>query len=266
MTRRIFGCALVLGICCATPRTAIAATAAYHHIHLTVPNGNEGAQWYIRNMGCQAAPNRPKEAPGAQCGTTLFLFFSRQPTGPSEGSGANHIGFSFANLEAKVKALEGAGVKVTSPVREITGLFKIAFIEDPWGTRIELVEDSEYPGFHHVHLSSLDPEKTLAWYHNIFGGERTKMKGQFDAILYGKVWLLAGRAKEPVAATEGRAIDHLGFSFPDLDAAAAEIRQKGVSFQTEPRTLPKPSPSHAKISFIIGPDNVRMEVVEPPKP
>lgn len=99
------------GICCAAPRTAVAATAAYHHIHLTVPNGNEGARWYIRNMGCQAAPNRPKEAPGAQCGTTLFLFFSRQPTGPSEGSGANHIGFSFANLEAKVKALEGAGVK-----------------------------------------------------------------------------------------------------------------------------------------------------------
>jgi hypothetical protein len=92
------------------------------------------------------------------------------------------------------------------------------------------------------------------------------MKGQFDAILYGKVWLLAGRAKEPVAATEGRAIDHLGFSFPDLDAAAAEIRQKGVSFQTEPRALTNPSPSHAKISFIIGPDNVRMEVVEPPKP
>jgi hypothetical protein len=102
-----------------------------------------------------------------------------------------------------------------------------------------------------VHLSSLDPEKTLAWYHNIFGGERTKMKGQFDAIVCGKVWLLAGRAKEPVAATEGRAIDHLGFSFPDLDAAAAEIRQKGVSFQTEPRALTNPSPSHAKISFII---------------
>jgi catechol 2,3-dioxygenase-like lactoylglutathione lyase family enzyme len=131
--------------------------------------------------------------------------------------------------------------------------------------RIELVEDHDYPGFHHVHLSSMEPEKTLAWYQNVFGGERTKMKGRLDAVLYGKVWLLAGRAKEPVAATEGRAIDHLGFSFPDLDAAAAEIKQKGVAFQTEPRALTPPSPSAAKISFITGPDAVRIEVVEPPK-
>ncbi len=255
-------CALVLGICSAAPRTAAAAGAAYHHVHLTAPNGEEGAQWYIKNMGCQAIPNR---ANAANCGTAILLFAVGTPTGPSAGTGVNHIGFSFANIETKLTSLEAAGVKITQPMREVQGLFKLAYVEDPWGTRIEIVEHPEYPGFHHVHLNSVDPPKTLAWYQNIFGGEMTKMKGRIDAVLYDKVWLLVGASKEPLTPSNGHAIDHIGFSFPNLDTAAAEIKQKGVAFQTEPRPLTPPSPSAVKISFITGPDSVRIEVVEPPK-
>jgi len=252
---------LALGALVGAPGEAAAETALYHHVHLMVPNGEEGAQWYIKNMECQAVPNRKN---AARCGTALFLFFVATPAGPSTGTGANHIGFSFTDVEAKTKALEAAGVRVTSPVRDVPGLFKLSFVEDPWGTRIELVEHPEYPGFHHVHLASTDPAKTLAWYQNIFGGEVTKLKDKIDAVLYGKAWLLAVAAKEPLVATQGRAIDHLGFSFANLDAAAAEIKQKGVAFQTEPRALVPPSPSATKVSFIIGPDSVRVEVVEPP--
>jgi lactoylglutathione lyase len=253
--------ALVAGaFCLAAP--ASAANAAYHHMHLTAPSAAEATAWYVKNMECVPAPNRPN---AALCGTTVFIFFERAPKAPSVGSGANHIGFSFNNLDAKVKSLEAAGVKMTQPVREAQGLFKYAFAEDPWGTRIELVEHPEYLGFHHVHLSSLDAAKTLAWYQNVFGGERARMKDRLDAVLYGKVWLLVSPSKEPLAPTDGRAIDHLGFSFPDLDAAAAEIKQKGVTFQTEPRALNPPTPSSVKVSFITGPDGVRIEVVEPPK-
>src|SRR5262245_10030503 len=230
-------------------------------MHLTAPKAEEGAEWYIKHMECQPVPGRPERA---KCGTTWFLFAAGTPSGPSVGSGVNHIGFSFRNVEAKLKALEAAGVKSEGPVRDVPNLFKIAFVYDPWGTRIELVEHPEYPGFHHVHLSSADPAKTLAWYKSIFGGEATKMKGRLDAMLDGKVWLLAVAAKDPLAATQGRAIDHLGFSFPNLEAAAAEIKGKGVAFQSEPRALTPPSPSAAKVSFIIGPDNVRIEAVEPP--
>jgi predicted enzyme related to lactoylglutathione lyase len=231
-------------------------------MHLTASSAAEGSDWYIKHMDCKPAPNRPG---AAQCGTTVFIFFVGTPKGPSVGSGVNHIGFSFTNLDAKVKSLEAAGVKVTTPVREIPGLFKIAFVEDPWGTRIELVEHPEYLGFHHIHLSSVDSAKTLAWYQNVFGGQNARMKDRLDGLLYGTVWLLVSPSKEPLAATDGRAVDHLGFSFPDLDAAAVDIKKKGVAFQTEPRALKPPTPSSVKISFITGPDNVRIEVVEPPK-
>jgi hypothetical protein len=41
------------------------------------------------------------------------------------------------------------------------------------------------------------------------------------------------------------------------------MKQKGVQFQQEPH--PITSPSSAKISFVAGPDSVRIEVVEPVK-
>jgi catechol 2,3-dioxygenase-like lactoylglutathione lyase family enzyme len=246
----------------AAPRAAAAADAAYHHMHLTATTPEEGAQWYIKNMECQAVTGRPERA---MCGTTWFLFAAGTPSGPSVGSGVNHIGFSFNNLEAKLKALEAAGAKAEGPVRDVPNLFKLAFVSDPWGTRIELVEHPEYLGFHHIHLSSMEPAKTLAWYNSTFGGKVTKMKDRLDAVLYGTVWLLAIPSKEPLAATQKRSIDHLGFAFPDLEVAAKEIKAKGVTFDTEPRALTPPSPSSVKISFVMGPDTVRIEVVEPPK-
>ena len=41
--------------------------------------------------------------------------------------------------------------------------FKLAFIEDPWGTRIEVVQDPQKLGFHHLHVRR-QPPATLAWY------------------------------------------------------------------------------------------------------
>ena len=175
----------------------------------------------------------------------------------------NHIGFSFGDLEAKAASLEASGISLEGDgVRDIPNLFKIAFLTDPWGTRIELVEHDGFDGFHHVHLSSPNPSETLAWYQEMFGGEPTRMQDMLDAVLYGgEVWLLVSEAREDVAPTQGRAIDHLGFSFPNLDSAVAELKQKGVEFTVEPREID--SLTSRKISFVAGPDDVRIEVVEP---
>ena len=129
-------------------------------------------------------------------------------------------------------------------VREAPGLFKYAFIFDPWGTRIELVEDSDYLGFHHIHLSSTDPDETLAWYQSVLGGERDSLRGQLDGLRYGDVWLLAMEHEEGIpATTEGRAIDHIGFVVDDLGNAANEMRSAGAEFQQDP-TVPELSLIH----------------------
>ena len=168
---------------------SLAGAADYHHVHLTASNIEEAAQWYITHMGCQALSFRND---ACRFGATQVNFLAREPTGGSQGSGLDHFGISFPDLAAKMDELEAAGIAVTMPLRDIPGLFKVGFVEDPWGTRIEVVEDPEYLGFHHVHLSSADPDAALQWYQEVFGGERRSLKGQLNGVLSGISILPAG--------------------------------------------------------------------------
>jgi catechol 2,3-dioxygenase-like lactoylglutathione lyase family enzyme len=247
----------------ATPAPARAADADYHHIHLTAPIPEDAAQWYIKHMGCEVMAGR-KDA--ARCGTVQLLFYRRAPKGGTEGTGMHHIGFSFLNLAEKMKELEAGGVKIVTPMRE--GRLKTGFVEDPWGTRIEVVEDAESLGLYHVHLHTADPEGTLKWYQSAFGGQLLKRKRTgVDGLLYGTFWVLATKpaAHElPLQPTDGRAVDHLGFSFANLDASVVELKGKGVKFRNDVRTVTNAIGETLKVAFIIGPDDVTIELVQPP--
>jgi hypothetical protein len=52
--------------------------------------------------------------------------------------------------------------------------------------------------------------------------------------------------------------DHIGLLVDDLDATAAELKRRGVQFQMEPSEF-RPG---LRISFILGPDQVRIELLE----
>jgi lactoylglutathione lyase len=198
-------------------------------------------------------------------GDVQLTFFEREPSGGSVGTGVDHIGVSFEDLEARMAGWREAGVTILSDVRAIDGLFKLAFLEDPWGTKIEVVEDHEDLGFHHVHLMTPDPEATLTWYREMFGGEADRMKGRLDGVRFGRVWLLASRLRGgDVAPTRGRAIDHLGWDYADLDAAAADMEGRGAEFSMQPRPYTNPLGIEMRISFLTGPDDVLIEVVQRP--
>ena len=77
------------------------------------------------------------------------------------GGVIDHLGFSFADLSAKLAEVEGAGATVTAPRRDVEGLFPLSFIVDPWGVRLELIEDQQHLGSHHVHLRDPEPSETL---------------------------------------------------------------------------------------------------------
>src|SRR5262249_7376096 len=156
--------------------------------------------------------------------TTIFAFMTNASKGGSRGTGVDHLAFSVPDAAAKIKALESAGVKVVQSVRSAGGPFPSGFVEDPWGTEIEVLQDARYPGFHHIHLASADPDAALNWYRNAFGGDRRPLAGQWQGLLFGNVWLLASRPRgDALAPTEGRAIDHLSWEAKDLDAEAAAM-------------------------------------------
>jgi hypothetical protein len=53
----------------------------------------------------------------------------------------DHIGFEVKDLEDFRRTLEANGVKLDSPYRKVPQVGSaVAFLTDPWGTRIELTE------------------------------------------------------------------------------------------------------------------------------
>jgi catechol 2,3-dioxygenase-like lactoylglutathione lyase family enzyme len=240
-------------------------TFPYDHIHLNVPDPASAANWYEKYFGARRLTEGPNRL---MFGTTRFLFQQKADAKPSSGSAIDHLGFSFADVDAKVKELQAAGIKIVTPPRDLPGLFKIAFVEDPWGTRIEIVEDPELLGLHHIHLRGPNPDEMFAWLLAKFGGQRDKLKGRIDGVKYSaagfrSVWILAQKGEaEP---SEGRAVDHIGFrSAVTLTKTIGELRGEGVTVLTEPSPLALPGGPSINFAYVAGPAGVKIEIVERP--
>jgi lactoylglutathione lyase len=248
-----------LAVAAAVP--AVAQTAKImpivDHIHLNVPDQAKGVEWYQKFFGGQTLSEAPDRL---MYGDTRLIFLKNDKGQPSTGSALDHIGFSVSDLDAKMKELEAAGVKIVNPVRDVPGLFKLAFVDDPWGTRIEVVQDSEKLGFHHIHLRAPDPAATLAWYKEKFGGESAKLKDRIDGIKYTGVWVLAQRGE--ATPSEGRAIDHIGWRTDDLKAKTAELKAQNVKFTAEPRPLTLASGAVVNFAYVEGPAAAKIELVQ----
>ena len=266
-TRHVLALAGVLAALVAMPATA--QEAGFHHIHITASSPTEGVRWYVRHLDCEPVADRPDTA---DCGTAELTFMVQPTLGSTQGTGVNHISFSYPDLAAKMAELEAVGVRGSgvrlqrfpdgSTWRDVPGLYKLGYIFDPWGTRIQMVEDPDTLGFHHVQLSAEDPDATLAWYRDVLGGEPASLRGQIDALRFDDVWVLVSAHEQGVpASTVGRAIDHIAFVVDDLDAAATGMAELDVVFEQEP-SVPANARTQVQRAFLVAPDGVRLEVVE----
>ncbi len=114
-----------------------------HHVHFFGQQQAEMQAWYAKVFGAAAQPANPNQVfVTAQLpGVTLSFSPSQTPTAATTGRALDHIGFEVKNLEAFTKKLEADGIPLTVSYRTIPALnIAIAFIQDPWGTNIELTE------------------------------------------------------------------------------------------------------------------------------
>ena len=124
--------ASILGLLAAGAIVAVHAAAQapilpiLDHIHVNVPDQAKAVEWYQKHMGGQPTTEAPDRL---MLGDTRLIFLRNDKGLPSTGSALDHLGFSFADLDAKMKELEAAGIKVTAPVRDVPGLFKLGFVE-----------------------------------------------------------------------------------------------------------------------------------------
>jgi polar amino acid transport system substrate-binding protein len=251
---------LCVGVIVASVPSASAQTGFadfIDHVHLAVPDQPRAVDWYRRHFGGQPTS---EGADRLMFGETRVIFQRNAGAQPSAGSAIDHLGFSVADLDAAMKALEADGAQVTTPARDVPGLFKLAFVEDPWGVRLEIVQDTARLGLHHVHLRAPDPGQALAWYASAFGGTVGKLKDRIDGGAYDGVWVLV--AKGEATPSAGHAIDHLGFRPINVDAAVAALKTKNVTVTTEPRPLTLAGGASVRLAFVVSPDGARIELVQ----
>ena len=295
------------GSLCRHPLTAIAVLWAFlvalcpladaqvvepfDHLHLVVPDVEFAREWYIQHMGGNAGETPDAVSWGAWPGDhpmpVQLLFTLADQSHAGIGTTIGHIGFSFADLDATVEGLRTAGVKIVTPLSVSTGFGKQAVAEDPWGTRLVLVEDAEAIGIHHVEIRVADPEASLAWYARMFGGERVRYRGAVDAVRYrglGVFYLFAAKDDRAVPGP-GKTLDHLGFGPVDLDKVVRALTAEGTVFTSNPNPRlnpgcrvsaagdqrsqgvqklfcePPPQLAHRAV-FLSAPDGVRIELVQ----
>ena len=123
----------------------------------------------------------------------------------------------------------------------------------------------------HVHIRAADPHTTAAWYEKYFNArivsERTVMPNTVTiGMEMGGNCRLNVSSKPPgssdersVAELNRLGLEHFGFDVEDLDAEMERLTADGIRV-----VLPiTDTPTGSRLSYIEGPDDVLIELVQP---
>lgn len=119
-----------------------------NHIHYFTPAIKEMQAWYDKMFAAKSGqrdciaclPNKVPVEAGDLASVSLSYGRGAATIVGTKGRALDHVGFEVKNLDAYVKKLEGLGIKMEAPVRQVNPSLKVAFLTDPWGTYIELTE------------------------------------------------------------------------------------------------------------------------------
>jgi catechol 2,3-dioxygenase-like lactoylglutathione lyase family enzyme len=264
--------------------------AHFHHIHLNATNPAAAIDFYTTKFDCEKAKFAGEwDGVWAQ---KAWILFNKAPAAPPSAitSGIWHFGWGAEDMKAAYQKQLEFGTKFDTPITDISDLasfpgFYYAYVDGPDHALIEMNTASHHH-LGHVHLLSADPVATGEWYAKYFGAKRrgkeppsrepSFYKGyqvgpsmslvsdniniiifpmEFAPKAYPEQW----KNRTVFDSTEGRVVDHIGFSFDDLSGALEKMRKDGVKVTQEIQTA-----FHGKVkyAFIEGPDRVRIELVE----
>ena len=122
--------------------------------------------------------------------------------------------------------------------------------------------------FHHVHLTSPDPNKTARFYQEMFDAEEIRRTERPDGgisvdLKMGSVLILimsqgAEAKKAPTERGTISGLEHIGIRTDDMDTTVANLKAYGVKFRDDIIDL---LPG-VRIAFFWAPDDVLVELVE----
>jgi len=237
-----------------------------HHLNVTDVEAHK--RFWAELLGGRMAKFGKTEV--VKLPNTLLFLREQDPTGESNGSTVNHLGFKVPDLHGLVPRLKAAGIEMvttevvagaTSDVHHNTSQnVYMAFAKGPDGVRVELMENKELDGIdsHHIHIFTADDEATQSWYVKHFGG-KPGTRGPFRKADVPGIELTFAKASDPVEPTKGRVVDHIGFEVDDLESFCKRLEAEGVKFDVPFRKIESIGLS---VAFLTDPWGTYIELTE----
>jgi catechol 2,3-dioxygenase-like lactoylglutathione lyase family enzyme len=273
---------LALLVVCMAPTASAQLVAAkdgpivYGHHHLNTTNLDAHKKFFVETLGGTLIKIGTNNVEVVSFPNVLIFFRANQaPTGGTRGSTVNHIGFSVPNLRQAVDKVKANGFQMITKTeaaadREVKddiagpaqpGGASIAFALAPDDVKVELLENKQQAipiTLHHVHFFNPKNTDMQAWYVKTFGA-KSRTGGAFPAADLPGVALNFSPSTTPVVATQGRALDHIGFEVKNLEAFCKKLEADGIKLAVPYRKVPALG---IAIAFITDPWGTYIEMTE----
>ena len=248
----------------------------YGHHHLNTTNVDAQKKFFVETLGGTLIKVGTNNAEVIRVPNVLILFRPNQaPTGGTRGTTVNHIGFSVPNLHQVIDKVKANGFQMITSTevaagREVkddvagpaqAGGASIAFALAPDGVKVELVENPQQAipiTLHHVHFFNPKNAEMQAWYVKTFGA-KSRTGGAFPAADLPGVALNFSPSTDPVAGTQGRALDHIGFEVKNLEEFCKKLEADGIKLAVPYRKVPALG---IAVAFITDPWGTYIEMTE----
>ena len=255
MMRLTLGLLLLASVGLAQTAPPNAAGISMGHLHLLVKDVQAHRKFWVDTLGgvpVKAGPMEFIKFPGVVVGLR-----QGEPTGGTDDSSVNHIGFKVKDLDGTKAKLTEAGGKV---VREMPDTRQM-FVMFPEGVKVEFTEDTAMTRpieHHHVHFFTHDLEATRAWYVKWFQAVPGK-RLRFEAADLPGVNLTFSPSETKTVGTRGRSVDHIGFEVKNLAEFCKKLEAGGVKLDRPFQNVPSLGLS---VAFLTDPFGTYIELTE----
>src|SRR5262245_663166 len=257
----------------------------FHHLHLNGTDPQSAIKFYTSKFDCEQA--RLGGAIDAVWAQKSWILINKVQSPPpwQLTSAIWHFGWGAEDMQATYQKQLDSGTRFFTPITQLAPQFYYAYVEGPDHALIELNTASHHH-FGHLHLFSEDPIAAAEWYMKYVGAtprgtwppsreprfrkdiqigpSASLMVDDVNLIIYPIQYSRTAykdhwKDQTAMSPTEGRVVDHVAFSFDDLEDTLATMQKEGLRIIQTVRPAEK---GKLKSAFIEGPDRIKIELVQ----
>lgn len=284
MMKSVTVCLAWLMLCLVSAVRAQEIEAAhFHHVHLNVTDPAKTIRYYTRIHG--ATVTKYAGVADALFTERSFILMNKVEEAPRAAltAGLWHIGWGGRDVPSEYEWFKKQPeVKIHTELYPLRSIF-VTYLAGPDDEMIE-VNTMGHNRYGHVHLLAEDVNVTTAWYTKhlgLRGRDSVPKPADMSSV---RAWSSGFRCdnvsfvvygqpnyepkppwweKEPLLmdfeATDGRVIDHIAFSYRDIQPVFERMKADGLDIVRPPEHDAK---FNHKSFFVRGPDKVLVEIVE----